>query len=407
MKTKTTLLGLGLSGAVFSLLVGLVGAWGLHTLSKGMDNTAVVMRATQSASDLDMMHDAIRSDVNSALLAAKNGNTPSALAAQADALAHANALKGHLADVLAQPLKPALLDQTQALRPLIEGYAAQAQNVAQKAVANPQGAEIGLEQFQEIFDALETKLVALSDAIATESAHHARLEARNRTLAQQSLMGVALVSALVLVAIAILVPRHLKQPLKLPQVSEPPHLQTLMQDMADNAQKANRLAQDALDDATQGGDMVIQVMDTMNNITEATHKILDLIQVIDANALQTQLLALNAVAQAERVGDQDHGLDMVVSEIRNLASHSGKAAKEISYLVSANLSQVQRASTLAKLAGFSMTNVEGSISQVRSMVGQISTAPFKPQSQTTPAPVYRLSEPKPVRNIPIGLPALT
>src|SRR5450830_1155419 len=67
---------------------------------------------------------------------------------------------------------------------------------------------------------------------------------------------------------------------------------------ADNAQLANQLAASASSVASRGGQVVSQVVDTMNGIHDSSRKISDIIGVIDGIAFQTNILALNAAVEA-------------------------------------------------------------------------------------------------------------
>ncbi|MFX7764038.1 methyl-accepting chemotaxis protein, partial [Acinetobacter baumannii] len=62
---------------------------------------------------------------------------------------------------------------------------------------------------------------------------------------------------------------------------------------ADNAQQANVLATSASSVATEGGQAVQQVVQTMDEINASSLRIVDIISVIDGIAFQTNILALN------------------------------------------------------------------------------------------------------------------
>ncbi len=79
---------------------------------------------------------------------------------------------------------------------------------------------------------------------------------------------------------------------------------------ADNARQANQLAATATSVAAKGGDVVSQVVETMNSIHDSSRKIVDIIAVIDGIAFQTNILALNAavnqaVSQMDAVTQQN------------------------------------------------------------------------------------------------------
>ncbi|MFW8253826.1 methyl-accepting chemotaxis protein, partial [Klebsiella pneumoniae] len=87
------------------------------------------------------------------------------------------------------------------------------------------------------------------------------------------------------------------------------------------------------DTANKGGELVSQVVETMNDITASSGKIADITTVINSIAFQTNILALNAAVEAARAGEQGRGFAVVASEVRNLAQRSALAATEIEGLI--------------------------------------------------------------------------
>jgi len=140
-----------------------------------------------------------------------------------------------------------------------------------------------------------------------------------------------------------------------------------------NAQKANELALSASSIATKGGDVVAEVVSTMRGINESSHKISEIIQVIDGIAFQTNILALNAAVEAARAGEQGRGFAVVASEVRSLAGRSAAAASEIKNLINASVERVEQGSAQVDRAGTTMTEVVTSIRQVTQLMGEIST----------------------------------
>ncbi|MEL0579627.1 methyl-accepting chemotaxis protein [Pectobacterium punjabense] len=143
---------------------------------------------------------------------------------------------------------------------------------------------------------------------------------------------------------------------------------------ADNARQANALAQNASTVALQGGDVVNDVVDTMKSINESSRSIVDIINVIDSIAFQTNILALNAAVEAARAGEQGRGFAVVAGEVRNLAQRSAEAAKEIKNLITASVERVERGSVLVNKAGETMQQVVVSIRQLSDTVSEISSA---------------------------------
>ncbi len=151
-------------------------------------------------------------------------------------------------------------------------------------------------------------------------------------------------------------------------------LNTTVRNNADNAKHANELAQGASGIAAQGGEVVGQVIDTMQGISESSRKIGDIIGVIDGIAFQTNILALNAAVEAARAGEQGRGFAVVASEVRGLAQRSAEAAKEIKSLISRSMEQVEQGTVLVNHAGKTMGEIVGSIRNVSNIVAEITSA---------------------------------
>ncbi|WP_068856195.1 methyl-accepting chemotaxis protein [Xanthomonas graminis] len=143
---------------------------------------------------------------------------------------------------------------------------------------------------------------------------------------------------------------------------------------AEHARQANQLAVGAASVASQGGEVVGQVVATMSGIEASSKKIADIISVIDGIAFQTNILALNAAVEAARAGEQGRGFAVVASEVRTLAQRSAGAAKEIKGLIDTSVSQVANGSVLVRQAGQTMTEIVASVQRVTDIMGEISAA---------------------------------
>jgi methyl-accepting chemotaxis protein len=143
---------------------------------------------------------------------------------------------------------------------------------------------------------------------------------------------------------------------------------------ADTARQANQMASSASLAATKGGEVVGQVVTTMDEITAASRKIADIIGVIDGIAFQTNILALNAAVEAARAGEQGRGFAVVASEVRSLAGRSAEAAKEIKNLIGASVEKIETGSRLVGAAGDSMNDIVAQVKRVADLIGEISSS---------------------------------
>ncbi|MCC7702442.1 MCP four helix bundle domain-containing protein [Janthinobacterium sp. GW460P] len=142
----------------------------------------------------------------------------------------------------------------------------------------------------------------------------------------------------------------------------------------ENARQANQMAQSASSVASKGGQVVAEVITTMDSINASSKKIVDIISVIDGIAFQTNILALNAAVEAARAGEQGRGFAVVATEVRNLAHRSASAAKEIKILIDDSVHQVSLGSTLVNQAGSTMEEIVNSVRRVTDIMAEITSA---------------------------------
>jgi methyl-accepting chemotaxis protein len=143
---------------------------------------------------------------------------------------------------------------------------------------------------------------------------------------------------------------------------------------SENARRANDLAISAAKIAGKGGDVVSQVVVTMEEINTSSRKIVDIISVIDGIAFQTNILALNAAVEAARAGDQGRGFAVVAAEVRNLAQRAAAAAGEIKSLIGDSVDKVEEGTKLVDNAGKTMVEIVNSIQGVTAMMASITKA---------------------------------
>ncbi len=143
---------------------------------------------------------------------------------------------------------------------------------------------------------------------------------------------------------------------------------------SDTSRQANQLAHQASQAAQHGGEVVGKVVQTMSDITHSSHKMSEIIGVIDGIAFQTNILALNAAVEAARAGEAGRGFAVVAGEVRSLAQRSAEAAREIKELIQGSIGNVEAGSELVAQAGRSMEDIVSQVGRVTDLINEMSSA---------------------------------
>jgi methyl-accepting chemotaxis protein len=149
---------------------------------------------------------------------------------------------------------------------------------------------------------------------------------------------------------------------------------------ADSSTRAAQLSGSASQAAREGGEVVANVVRTMDKINESTQAIHANIGAIQSIAFQTNILALNAAVEAAHAGEQGRGFAVVASEVRDLAQRSATAAREISALIEASTQQVKEGTHLARTAGQTIAGMAQTVQQVSTVMEEISGASLEQSS---------------------------
>ncbi len=149
---------------------------------------------------------------------------------------------------------------------------------------------------------------------------------------------------------------------------------------ADHASEAAHVAAGNEALAAEGGQVMHDVVKTMESIRQSSTKISDIIGTIDGIAFQTNILALNAAVEAARAGDQGRGFAVVAAEVRSLAQRSANAAHEIKDLISGSVSQVNAGSAVVDAAGAKMAGIVQASQRLNGLLCEIANG-TREQSQ--------------------------
>lgn len=151
-------------------------------------------------------------------------------------------------------------------------------------------------------------------------------------------------------------------------------MNSAVQSNTQSAVEAANLASDVRSKSHQGSEVMRQTIEAMEMIQDSSHKIADIVTLIDGIAFQTNLLALNAAVEAARAGEHGRGFAVVAGEVRSLAQKSAEAAKDIKNLIEESVQRINQGTELASESGEVLEVINDSIDSVTKMVEQIAKA---------------------------------
>lgn len=157
---------------------------------------------------------------------------------------------------------------------------------------------------------------------------------------------------------------------------------------ADNTRLASEQANLATLQARKGGELMGQVANNMQSITDCAQQMTEIISLIDGIAFQTNILALNAAVEAARAGDHGKGFSVVAGEVRSLAHRSAEAAKNIKSLIevtSHNVTQGVNAVSEAEKNMHDIVTGSGNVSRLMDEISASTSEQEKGISQITQA----------------------
>ncbi|RXJ86800.1 methyl-accepting chemotaxis protein [Arcobacter sp. CECT 8985] len=148
----------------------------------------------------------------------------------------------------------------------------------------------------------------------------------------------------------------------------------------ENVVKMANNANELKSSANEGEELATKTTKAMDTINEQTQSIAEAITVIDKIAFQTNILSLNAAVEAATAGEAGKGFAVVAQEVRNLASRSAEAAKEIKELVETATLKANDGKTISDKMIVGYSSLNKNISLTLDLISDVETASKEQQT---------------------------
>lgn len=393
------------SGLLLSLLAIGTSALGLRQIVASLNEIVVTGDALQSHQVADMMHDALRGDVQRALLAEDENELREA---QNDLQEHSkiflDAMEKNEGRALSPEIKQALRQSKQELSVYVEA----SRDMLNTRQRDRAAAAAKMAQFLKHFEALEGKNEAVSKLIEA-SVESSRGSAYTDVQRAGITLGVIAVLLVIVGAGTIISIGRIVGDLKtkLAAVSTGVHrvaefasrigssssqVVGAANEQAESLNRTEQSTEKIRESAQRNADLTRVAMDTMEQtsnriedangrlkemvdsiggISAASGEISKIIQVIETIAFQTNLLALNAAVEAARAGEVGAGFAVVADEVRALAQRSSEAAKDTARLIEETIRRSQEGNDKVQSVSKAIEEVTSNATKMKQLVMEV------------------------------------
>lgn len=382
-----------------------------ENISQQESNKAMT-RAIMNHLQADMMHDALRSDVQTAILMGMQNNVQGRHEVEADLQEHVASFRQAIENNKHLPLEENIKSYLYKLNAPLEEYIQCATKFVNLGLNDPASAQSQINDFMVRFRTLEKTMAAASNAISERSEI-----VQNQTIASRlrfwKILAFGLIGAIVLINVAsFMVARSIpaaflvlinklaegshridsaaslvasssqslasstsEQAAALEQTSASlEEIACMTKNNADHSQSAKEIAGEMRHFADTGASDMESMAKAMDAIKASSDNIAKIIKTIDEIAFQTNILALNAAVEAARAGDAGMGFAVVADEVRNLALRSASAARETAEKIEDSINKSLAGVQINQKVSASLNEIVTKVRQVDDFVSRIALA---------------------------------
>ena len=354
LSIKQLLITYSLLATALVAAVGAVGYSGIISIVSSMQSVATTQQSVRGQLESDMMHDAVRADALSALVAARDGRTGQEQEIVKDLTEHIDRMKRNMGANAALPLGDKVAQQIAQITPMIDTYSNRAMAIVKDSFHNPAAVAKSMSAFENEFSVLETEMEKLSDLMSSLS-DDTKSKAETLSGQSQAAMGLlAIASFLVLIALAFYVVRKVTGPIQ--------HLQEVVSKIEKSGDLTHRALAHGKNEITQTIVAFNSLISSMQGIVKSVHT--DVGHVTGAiSELRTVEVALSEATkqQSDSVSSIAATMEQVSNSIDQVAETATEATKvaESARAVSTHAQNIVN-DTLAEITHISKSVTEAS-----------------------------------------------
>ncbi|MEQ1814215.1 MAG: methyl-accepting chemotaxis protein [Candidatus Nitrotoga sp.] len=354
LSIKQLLVAYSLIATALVAAVGTVGYWGITSIVLSMHSVSNTQQSVRGQLESDMMHDAVRADALSALVAARDGRAGQEPEILKDLTEHIERMKKNMSANAALPLGDKVARQIAQITPMIDSYSNRAMTIVKDAFHNPAAVTKSMSAFENEFSVLETEMEKLSDLISALS-DDTQSQAETLSGQSQTAMGLlAVASFLVLIAAAFYVVHKITAPIQ--------HLQEIVSKIEKSGDLTHRALAHGKNEITQTITAFNSLINSMQGIVKSVHT--DVGYVTGAiSELRSVEVALSEATkqQSDSVSSIAATMEQVSNSIDQVADTATEATKvaENARTVSTHAQKIVN-DTLAEITHISQSVTEAS-----------------------------------------------
>ena len=357
---------LALTAAALIAGVGLTALQAVENMQAALTEVRTSGQALRSHMRGDMMHDALRSDVLAAMLAAQQGQVEKRDGIGADIAEHASIFREAINAEKKLITDPAALREIQALLPVLADYILAAEKVQSLAFRDLPAAETALPDFVGLFETLEPRMERVSESIEKWS-EDTRIEAEKRaSAAVTTVASIAIASVMLLLFAASRIAAAIVKPLQRA------------------VEVTTRIAEGNLDNAAivvTGNDETAQLLEAMQRMSRTISDVVAQVRAaaesvtsssreVAAGTLDLSQRVEQQAASLEETSSTTQDIARMVASNASLAGQAGNIAKDA-------VSRARESRGVVERSAGAMQEINASSSRIGEIIGTIDSIAFQ------------------------------